>query len=58
VSAGDRIAQLDPGTLVVYATAYPGDLLQSGRATQWPALVLRKPFELEELERVLRLRVR
>jgi CheY-like chemotaxis protein len=58
VAAGDRIAQIDPGTVVVYATAYPGDLLDAARPAQWPALVLRKPFELGELERVLRLRVR
>jgi CheY-like chemotaxis protein len=58
ISAGDRIAQIDPGTLVVYATAYPGDLLDNARPGHWPALVLRKPFELDELERVLRLRLR
>lgn len=57
-AAGDRIAQLDPSTVVVYATAYPEDLLSTTRSTLWPALILRKPFELGELERVLRLRLR
>ena len=57
-AAGDRIAQIDPSTVVVYVTAYPEDILSTNRSTLWPALVLRKPFELGELERVLRLRLR
>ena len=55
VQAGERISEISPKTVVVYVTAYPNALLQAGRRGTWPALVLRKPFDLDELENVLEL---
>jgi two-component system cell cycle response regulator CpdR len=55
VQAAERIAQLAPRTVVVFVTAYPTALLESPRGGTWPALVLRKPFDLGEVERVLEL---
>ncbi|MCC7106936.1 MAG: response regulator, partial [Chloroflexi bacterium] len=55
VQAAKRIAQLSPRTVVVFVTAYPTALLEAPRGGTWPALVLRKPFDLDEVERVLEL---
>lgn len=57
VAAGELIVRLDPRTVIVYVTAYPVDLFQGDGAAHGPALVLRKPFDLDKLERVLHLKV-
>ena len=41
----------------MFVTAYPIDLLEGDQAGHWPALVLRKPFDLDKLERALQLKV-
>jgi CheY-like chemotaxis protein len=58
LAAGELITRLDPRAVIVYVTAYPLDLFQDEAAANGPALVLRKPFDLERLERVLHLKVR
>jgi CheY-like chemotaxis protein len=57
MAAADLIVRLDPRTVIVFVTAHPIDLLEGDRASHWPALVLRKPFDLDGLERVLQLKV-
>ena len=57
LAAGDMIARIDPRTVIVFVTAYPIDLLEGDQAGHWPALVLRKPFDLDKLERALQLKV-
>jgi CheY-like chemotaxis protein len=57
LAAGDMIARIDPRTVIVFVTAYPIDLLEGDQAGRWPALVLRKPFDIDGLERVLQLKV-
>lgn len=56
--AAELISRIAPRTVVVFVTAYPIDLLEGDQAKNWPALVLRKPFDLDELQRVLLLKVR
>jgi DNA-binding FadR family transcriptional regulator len=56
-AAGDLIARIDPRAVIVFVTAYPVDLFDGSHAGPWPALVLRKPFDINELERVLQLKV-
>jgi CheY-like chemotaxis protein len=56
-AAASVIARVDPRAVIVFVTAYPVDLLEREQAAPWPALVLRKPFDLRELERVLQLQV-
>lgn len=53
LQAGEHILRLAPRTVVVYVTAYPDEVLDAARVGTWPVLVLRKPFDLGELERVL-----
>lgn len=57
-AAGAQITRLDPQTVIVFITAYPVDLFEAASRRLGPALVLRKPFSLDELEQVLRLRQR
>ena len=57
LEAGEQIAALDPKAVVVFVTGHPLDIFSGQRAFRWPALVLRKPFDLSELERVLQLTV-
>jgi CheY-like chemotaxis protein len=56
-AAGEMISRLDPRAVIVYVTAHPVDLFASDNPNVGPALVLRKPFDLNELERVLQLKV-
>jgi CheY-like chemotaxis protein len=57
VAAAEMINRIDPGAVTVFVTAYPVDLLRREHNVPWPALVLRKPFDVGELERVLQLKV-
>lgn len=57
VAAAELINRIDPGAVTVFVTAYPVDLLRREHNVPWPALVLRKPFDVNELERVLHLKV-
>ena len=57
VAAGDLIARLDSRAVIVFVTAHPVDLLQPDGHHRWPALLLPKPFDLADLERVLQLKV-
>ena len=57
VAAGELIARTDASAVIVFVTAYPVDLLEREHNVPWPALVLRKPFDVNELERVLQLKV-
>ena len=57
VAAAELIRRIDSRAVVVFVTAYPVDLLQRDHNVPWPALVLRKPFDVDELERVLQLKV-
>lgn len=55
--AGELISRIDPRAVIVYVTAYPADLFSGDRAAHGPALVLRKPYDVDELARVLQLKV-
>jgi CheY-like chemotaxis protein len=57
VAAGELIARVDPRAVVVFVTAYPADLFTDQQLNPGPALILRKPFDLSEIERVLQLKV-
>jgi CheY-like chemotaxis protein len=57
LAASELIARIDPKVVIVFVTAYPVDLFEGEQAGQGPALVLRKPFDLDKLERVLQLKV-
>lgn len=57
LAASEMIARIDPRAVIVFVTAYAVDLLSEQSPTHWPALVLRKPFDLRALERVLQLKV-
>ena len=57
VAAAELIQRIDSRAVVVFVTAYPVDLLELDQNVPWPALVLRKPFDVDELERVLQLKV-
>ena len=58
VAAAELIRRIDSRAVVVFVTAHPVDLLRRDHDVPWPALVLRKPFDVNELERVLQLKVR
>lgn len=57
LAAASKIHQIDPSVVVVFMTGHPLDILESDRTGVWPALVLRKPFDISELERTLSVRV-
>lgn len=57
LAAAGKIHQIDPSVLVIFVTGHPIDVLDSQQPGLWPAMVLRKPFELSELERTLSVRV-
>jgi CheY-like chemotaxis protein len=57
IAAGELITRIDPRAVIVFVTAYPVDLFSSEQPHAGPALVLRKPFDLSELDRVLQLKV-
>lgn len=57
LSAAARIRQIDPEVVIVFLTGHPSDVVESQAPGVWPALLLRKPFEIEELERTLNIRV-
>jgi CheY-like chemotaxis protein len=57
MAAGELIARIDPMTVIVFVTAYPVDLFEGDPTAHGPALILRKPFDLDKLERVLHLKV-
>lgn len=57
VAAAELIGRLDPRAVIVFVTGHPVDLFADEQAAIGPALVLRKPFDLNELERVLQLKV-
>ena len=57
LEVAQHLRDLDPSVVVVFVTGYPTDLLQTDRASVWPALVLRKPFDVDELRRSLSVRV-
>lgn len=52
-----RIARLDPRTVVVFVTGFPADTLAPPARPRWPLLILRKPFDLDDLERALRVQI-
>ena len=56
-AAGELISRLDPRAVLVFVTAHPIDLFQREHGMPGPALVLRKPFDINELERVMQLQV-
>ena len=55
-SVVNGVMEIEP-PLFVFVTAYPVDLFTSEQPHAGPALVLRKPFDLSELDRVLHLKV-
>jgi CheY-like chemotaxis protein len=49
VELGRRVDRLHPGTLVIYMSGYPGDLIGAGDEL----LFLQKPFSPPDLEALL-----